>query len=342
MCHLRLLLVTDAWQPQVNGVVETLKNLVGTLPGLGMGVSMLTPAEFRTLPLPSYPDIRLALARTATIRRRMERERPDFVHIATEGPLGLLARRACLAEGMPFTTSYHTRFPEYLRARVPFPESLSYRWLRRFHNAGAGTLVATPSLADELRNRGFTNVRLWNRGVDGTLFNPSRRRELDLPRPVFLSVGRIAVEKNLASFLSLDLPGTKLVVGDGPDLARLRREHPEAVFLGARFGTELAELYASADVFVFPSRTDTFGMVLLEALASGLPVAAYPVTGPRDIIEQGRSGIMSEDLRGACLGALALSRVDARQRSAAFTWEGCAQLFMSHLDEAAKQGLSAA
>ena len=328
---MRILIVTDAWDPQVNGVVETLRNLSRALRLLGLEVEFVTPKEFRSVPLPTYADIRLALTTRRAIARRIGLSKADHVHIATEGPLGILARRACLAEGIPFTTSYHTRFPEYLRARLPVPVSLSYRFLRRFHNAASATLVATPTLSKELTSRGFRNLRLWNRGVDTELFHPKKRADLGLAAPVFLYVGRIAVEKNLPAFLDLDLPGTKLVVGDGPDLPRLRAAYPDAVFAGARFCEDLARFFASADAFVFPSRTDTFGMVLLEAMASGLPVAAYPVMGPADIFADGIGAVLSDDLREAALGALHLDRDACRHKAERMSWNACAQLFLAHV-----------
>ncbi|MBX3570064.1 MAG: glycosyltransferase family 1 protein [Rhizobiaceae bacterium] len=330
----RILIVTDAWRPQVNGVVVTLGHLADRLRSLGRQVELLTPDRFRTLPMPSYPDIRLALAMPAGVGRMIEALAPDHVHIATEGPLGILARRHCLKTGRVFTTSYHTRFPEYLRARLPVPERWSYGWLRRFHNAGGGTMVATPSLLRELEGRGFERLLLWSRGVDTDLFRPDRPSTLDLPSPIFLYVGRVAVEKNLPAFLDLDLPGSKVVVGEGPELPHLRRRYPDVHFLGLRSGEALAGLYAAADVFVFPSRTDTFGIVLLEALASGLPVAAYPVTGPADVLADGRGGVLSEDLRAAALGALAVRRNEARRKALAFSWDACARLFLDHARQA--------
>jgi glycosyltransferase involved in cell wall biosynthesis len=326
-----LLIVTDAWHPQVNGVVRTLDMLARQLEARGVRVDMLTPDAFTTLPLPLYPEIRLAAVAPSTIGAILERIDAGHVHIATEGPLGLMARHHCLRERRSFTTSYHTRFPEYLRSRLPVPESWSYRWLRRFHNAGGGTLVATPSLAGELAGRGFTKTRIWSRGVDTDLFTPQRRTDLGLARPVFLSVGRVAVEKNLPAFLELDLPGTKVVVGAGPSLPTLRRRYPDAMFLGRRTGAELADIYASADVFVFPSRTDTFGIVLLEAMASGLPVAAFPVTGPMDVLLDGVGGVVSEDLRQAALAALSVSRAAARARALTHSWGSCADLFLKHV-----------
>lgn len=333
---MRVLVVTDAWHPQVNGVVRTLEKLAEALDELGVTTRFLSPEGFPTLPMPSYPEIRLALASPGQVARRIEEAAPDRIHIATEGPLGVLARRACLSRKLAFTTSYHTRFPEFIGARLPVPESWSYRWLRRFHNAGAGVLVATPSLGAELAGRGFANVRLWTRGVDTALFHPGRRHALPMPGPVFLYVGRVAVEKNLPAFLDLDLPGSKLVVGDGPDLARLRQIYPDVHFMGARFGEELAGLYASADVFVFPSRTDTFGNVLLEALASGCPVAAFPVTGPLDILGDGKAGVLADDLREAALGALAVPRDQARAKAQTYGWRECALQFLHHLPPAAR------
>ncbi|MEP9371219.1 glycosyltransferase family 1 protein [Mesorhizobium sp. KR1-2] len=326
----RILIVTDAWHPQINGVVRTLERLCEELEAKGCVVEWLTPQGFLNLPLPSYADIRLALATPARVAERIRQARADCIHIATEGPLGMLARRFCLRHGLAFTTSYHTRFPEYLRARAPIPESWSYAWLSRFHNAGQGTLVATPSLAAELTARGFKHVKPWTRGVDSKLYRPDRARVLDLPRPIFLSVGRVAVEKNLPAFLDLDLPGSKVVVGDGPELKRLRAAYPDAIFLGAKTGEELADIYASADVFVFPSRTDTFGIVLLEALASGLPVAAYPVTGPIDVLGDGMGGVLSQDLRQAALAALDISRDAARAKALTYSWAACAELFLEH------------
>jgi glycosyltransferase involved in cell wall biosynthesis len=325
----RILLVTDAWRPQVNGVVRTLERLAEFLPGLGAETVFLTPAGFRSVAMPTYPEIRLALTTPWEVRRQIKAIGADHVHVVTEGPLGLMARWARMNEKLPFTTSYHTRFPEYLSARLPVPEALTYAWLRRFHNAAAATLVATPSLAADLRGKGFTKLKPWTRGVDTELFNPGRRDDLGLPRPVFLYVGRVAVEKNLGAFLGLDLPGSKVVVGDGPALAQLQHRHPDAHFLGEHIGVALARLYASSDVFVFPSRTDTFGIVLLEALASGLPVAAFPVTGPIDIV--GEAGVLSQDLGEAALGALTIDREKARQKALGYSWRACAEMFLGHV-----------
>jgi glycosyltransferase involved in cell wall biosynthesis len=324
-----VLVVTDAWRPQLNGVVHTLEELARSMAEEGVEVVFLTPEKFATVPLPSYPEIRLALASARRVLAEIEAIAPDYIHIATEGPLGMAARRACLSRRLPFTTAYHTRFPEFISARLPIPESWSYWWLRRFHNAGEGMMVATKSLGAEMAARGFVRIKRWSRGVDTKLFDPSRRRDLGLPRPIFLNVGRVAVEKNLPAFLGLALPGSKVVVGDGPDLAMLRQRYPDVHFLGRKTGEELASIYASADVFVFPSCTDTFGNVMLEALASGVPVAAFPVTAPRDVL--GDAGALSEDLRAAALAALDIPKDVALTRAATYSWRACALEFLGNL-----------
>jgi glycosyltransferase involved in cell wall biosynthesis len=329
---MRVLIATDAWHPQVNGVVRTLAMMAEAARSLGVEVDFLTPESFRTFALPSYRDLRVALPYQAKIARLIADARPDSIHIATEGPIGLLVRRYCRQHGLPFTTSFHTRFPEYISARLPVPESWIWAMLRRFHGPSQAVMAATPALADELRARGFANVVLWPRGVDTRLFHP-REIDLALPRPVFLCVGRVAVEKNLEAFLELDLPGTKLIVGDGPARASLARKYPQAVFLGSRQGEELARAYAGADVFVFPSRTDTFGLVLLEALASGLPVAAFPVTGPRDVIGNEPVGALNEDLRMACLAALHIAPQACLEFAAKHTWEASAQAFIGTVSD---------
>jgi glycosyltransferase involved in cell wall biosynthesis len=338
---MRILMVTDAWRPQVNGVVHTLERLEQALKEFGVATQFLTPAIFPTLPMPTYPDIRLALTTPGRIARMIDKSNVDHVHIVTEGPLGIMARRYCLSIGRPFTTSYHTRFPEYLRARMPLPEAWTYGWLRNFHNAGQGTLVATNSMANDLSARGFNKLRPWTRGVDTTLFNPGKAIELDLPRPVFLCVGRVAIEKNLPAFLDLDLPGSKVVIGDGPALASLKARYPDVHFLGHRPNSELAGYYAGADVFVLPSRSETFGNVIIEALASGTPVAAYPVTGPIDIIGDGIGGAISTDLREAALTALSSDRQKARERATRYTWTACAQMFLEVVEEALRPGVRA-
>jgi glycosyltransferase involved in cell wall biosynthesis len=333
---MRILMVTDAWRPQVNGVVHTLEQLSETLTAFNVETQFLTPNAFRTLPMPTYPDIRLALTMPGNIARLIEKSNADHLHIVTEGPLGIMARRHCISTGRPFTTSYHTRFPEYLSARLPVPETWAYRWLRDFHNAGQGTLVATRSLADDLAARGFVKLKPWTRGVDINHFHPDKRADLGFQGPVFLCVGRVAVEKNLPAFLDLDLPGSKVVVGDGPELAKLKARYPATHFLGHRPNHELAGIYASADVFVFPSRTDTFGNVIIEALASGTPVAAYPVTGPIDIVGDGVGGVVSENLCEAALAALSSDRAEARGRAARYSWTACAQMFLDVVQEASR------
>ena len=328
----KLLIVTDAWHPQVNGVVRSIENLVRELGPLGIEVDILSPAEFRTAPLPGYPEIRLALTTPGRVSRRIAESDPDFIQIATEGPLGLLARRAALKR-TGFTSSYHTRFPEYVSARYPIPESWLYRFMRWFHNAGLGCFVVTESLRRELAAKGFTNLHIWSRGVDTELFRPDYPAPLDLPRPVFLHVGRIAVEKNVETFLAMDLPGSKLVVGGGPMLDDFKTRYPAVTFTGAKSGSELAALYAMGDVFVFPSLTDTFGLVLLEALASGVPIAAYPVTGPVDILGESGAGFLDQDLRKAALACLDVPKARARSRAEEFSWQSCAGQFMDAVYE---------
>ncbi|MFH0299926.1 glycosyltransferase family 1 protein [Bradyrhizobium sp. 31Argb] len=325
----KILVATDAWHPQVNGVVRTLTMMAEAAKGLGVEIAFLTPQSFRTFAMPSYRDLRLALPHPAAIAALIEQDKPDSIHIATEGPIGLLVRRYCRKRGLPFTTSFHTRFPDYVSARSPIPESWIWRLLRWFHRPSQAVMAATPALAAELRSRGFRNVVLWSRGVDTALFHP-RHVDLCLPAPVFLSVGRVAVEKNLEAFLDLDLPGTRVVVGDGPARPALERKYRDAVFLGARHGEELARIYAAADVFVFPSRTDTFGLVLLEALASGLPVAAFPVVGPRDVIGTAPVGVLKEDLREACLEALSIPARVCVDFAARHTWQASARVFIDH------------
>ncbi len=330
----RIVIVSDAWTPQVNGVVRTLGAVAQELRRIGHVVEVIGPDRFRTVPLPTYPDIRLAVFPRHRLARALEAFRPDVLHIATEGPLGMGARNLAIERGWRFTTSFHTRFPEYIRARSGFPVSPVYAWMRRFHEAGEATLVAAPSLREELARRGFTKLRGWSRGVDLDLFKPEPKENWDnLARPVFLYVGRVAVEKNIAGFLDLDLPGSKVVVGDGPQRASLERAHPEVVFTGSRFGRSLACAYAGADVFVFPSVTDTYGLVILEALACGTPVAAFPVTGPKDIFagSNGSIGSVDADLRAAALAALNADRVACRRYAERHGWRACAELFLSHL-----------
>ena len=329
---MRVLVATDAWRPQVNGVVRTLTAVIGELGKRGHGVTPITPNLFCTVPCPTYPEIRLALRAGRRVAGLIEEASPDAIHITTEGPLGMAARRYCLRRGYGFTTAFHTRFPEYVAARFRVPPSWSYALMRRFHAPSKGVMVATDAVRRELAQRGFSNLKRWSRGVDASLYDPGLRGDLaGLPRPIFLTVGRIAVEKNFSAFLALDLPGSKVVIGEGPKLEELKRRHPEAHFLGKHEGRDLARLYASADVFVFPSRTDTFGLVLLEAMASGLPVAAYPVTGPIDVIGDSGAGILDEDLRRAALAALEIPRERARAHALRYTWTASADQFVENL-----------
>jgi glycosyltransferase involved in cell wall biosynthesis len=328
----KVLIVTDAWRPQTNGVVRCLDAVGRELMSRGHSVSYLTPEGFWTFPMPTYPEIRLSLVTPMTIGQVIAREAPDHIHIATEGPLGLLARFVCLEEGLAFTTSYHTRFPEYVEARLPIPAEWTYGFLRWFHAPAAATLVPTASMQAELAQRNFLRTRLWTRGVDHARFAPGEKTAFrELPGPHLLYVGRVSVEKNVEAFLRLDVPGTKIVVGDGPARAELEANYPDAVFLGLRTGAELSELYRSADVFVFPSRTDTFGNVMIEAMASGLPVAAYPVTGPLDILTDPACGALDDDLGAAVGRALTLSRDAAREHALGFTWARCADIFLDTL-----------
>jgi 1,2-diacylglycerol 3-alpha-glucosyltransferase/glucuronosyltransferase len=328
----RLLIATDAWRPQINGVVRTLGATIDAVRRQGIEVRVVSPELFRTVPLPFYPEIPLAVATPRAIGRRLSDFRPDVVHVVTEGPLGWLARRWCIVNGVRFASSYTTRFPEYVSARVPIPAEWTYRVLRHFHRAAGVTLVATSRLADELRVRGFSNLALWPRGVDTDLFRPALARCLEFPRPIFLTASRLAVEKNIEAFLALDLPGSKVVIGSGPCDAALRRRYPGVHFLGRLHGEELVRAMASADVFVFPSRTDTFGVVQLEALACGVPVAAYPVPGPMDAIGNHPVGCLNDDLRVACMTALAIDRGRCRAYALTRSWQKSAEEYVRQLE----------
>ncbi|WP_018152396.1 glycosyltransferase family 4 protein [Leeia oryzae] len=329
---MRILIVTDAWLPQVNGVVRTLQYTAADLARWWHEVHFLTPEGFRTVPMPTYPDIRLSLFPYRQVKARIEALQPDAIHIATEGPLGLAARKWCIRHGVPFTTAYHSRFPEYVKLRTGLPLRISYAWLRRFHGAAAHVMVPTPVVRRDLELHGFTNVATWSHGVDLEHFQPTgAANALQTTPPVFLYVGRVAVEKNLAAFLSLDLPGSKWVAGVGPQRAALMKKYPEVNWLGGLDTAQLAEAYRSASVFVFPSKTDTFGLVMLEAMACGCPVAAYPVTGPLDVIGDSQAGVMSHDLRQACLDALQIDRSVARRHAAQFAWSHASTQFLSWL-----------
>jgi glycosyltransferase involved in cell wall biosynthesis len=328
---MNIVIVTDAWEPQVNGVVRTLKKTAEHLSQFGHDVHMLTPLDHITVPCPSYPSIRLALFPSFKVTKQLNELRPDAVHIATEGPIGSAARRWCLKHDVRFTTSYHTQFPEYLKLRLPLPLSWSYRWLRRFHDNAVHTLVPTPSQKSRLEQWGFSHVRVWGRGVDTTQFTPNNPQITDLPRPIHVNMGRVAVEKNIEAFLDLDLPGSQVVIGDGPDLDMLKRRYPRVTFTGAKYGKELASWLACADVFVFPSKTDTFGLVILEAMACGLPVAAYPVTGPKDIIEEGITGSLNNDLSIAIANALTVDPQNCIDYAQNHNWEQCSRVFEHHM-----------
>jgi len=333
----RILVVSDAWLPQVNGVVRTLSTVNDILLADGDVVEVIGPDRFTSFPMPGYPEIRLAIAPGRKLARIADEFRPDSVHISTEGPLGWAARALCRRRGWHFTTSFHTKFPDYLHARTRIPTAWSWAVIRHFHAAADGVFVATPSLARELEGRGFANVRPWSRGVDLERFHPDAGQMGEpeawesLPRPIFLCAGRVAVEKNLEAFLALDLPGSKVIVGDGPQRAELMRRFPNVHFTGWRANGALARAYAQADVFVFPSRTDTFGLVLLESLASGTPVAAYPVTGPLDVIGDAPVGALDEDLRAACLKALTADPAACRAHAEGYSWEACARRFRDNL-----------
>lgn len=330
---MRIALASDAWSPQTNGVVTTLKATAQTLTALGHEVRVICPQGMASIAAPSYPEIRLALSPGAQVARRLRAFRPHAIHVATEGPVGLAVRRYCRARGVPFTTSYHTRYPEYLKARWPIPLAVSYAWLRRFHGAAARTFVSSASVEAELAARGFARLHRWRRGVDLKRFRPLAPdpRLAHLPRPVMVYAGRLAVEKNLDAFLALNLPGTKVLIGDGPERKSLRARYPQAVFTGYRFGEELVRCLAAADVLVFPSLTDTFGLAMIEALACGVPVAAFPVPGPLDVIEPGVTGVLHVDLAAAIGSALQLERSVCAARAAAFSWQGATAQFLAGL-----------
>ena len=330
---MRILIVTDAWEPQINGVVRTLQATIGELRGAGHEVGVVSPDLFRSVPCPSYPEIRLAFAGWRKVGRHIRAFAPQAIHISTEGPLGLAARRWCLKNGFPFTTAYHTRFPEYVAARLPLSPAFVWRFIRWFHGPARHIMVATRSLARELAEQGLTQTMLWERGVDHDLFRPDRAPHpalAGLPRPIQLYVGRVAVEKNIEAFLDTAQPGTKVIVGDGPALAELKARYPGALFLGKQTGEALASTYAGADVFVFPSRTDTFGLVIIEALSAGTPVAAYPVPGPGDIVTGG-AGALNADLDAAIAAALQCDRGNAAALGARYNWPACTAQFAKAL-----------
>ncbi|MDY7107490.1 MAG: glycosyltransferase family 1 protein [Planctomycetota bacterium] len=326
---MKIALVTDAWFPQVNGVVRTWSQVGDELEAMGHEMFVIRPEQFKTFPCPRYPDIRLSWFPRRKVARMLDEAKPDIIHIPTEGPLGLVGRAYCLKRKLPFTTSYHTQYAQYVKKYLGIPQPITYRMLRWFHGAADRILVPTPTIVRELEERGFRNLVVWTRGVDTELFRPyGKDLYRDLQRPVFSYIGRVSIEKNLDAFLSADLPGSKVIVGDGPALPSLRKRYPDAVFVGFKHGEELARHFAAADVFVFPSLTDTFGVVLLESMACGVPVAAYPVAGPIDVVENGTVGVLDEDLAKAALAALDLDPDRCRAYASEFSWRRVAEIFL--------------
>lgn len=331
---MRFVLVTDAWAPQVNGVVRTWQHVTKEMTKLGHDTHVIHPGQFKTIGAPRYPEIRLSLLPGRTLRKQLNDLNPDAIHIATEGPLGMAARKWCTKNNIPYTTSYHTQFPHYLRQYFGIPKSLSYKFIRYFHGKAKHTLVPTKQVGQELEQNGLSNIVVWSRGVDTDLFKPDYpvpEALANLDKPIFIYAGRIAIEKNIEAFLKLDLPGAKVVIGDGPPRETLEKKYPDAIFVGYKFGEELAAHYAAGDVFVFPSRTDTFGVVMLEANACGLPIAAYPVTGPIDVVQQGQTGYVYKDLKQAALDALELSSDPCIAFAHRNSWGRCAQTVIDHL-----------
>lgn len=324
---MKLILISDAWRPQINGVVTTLEYIVKHLREQGHEILLITPDRFPTLPCPTYPSIRLAMVSQRKIAQLIEAFAPQHIHIATEGPLGLAGRNYCTSRKLAHTTSLHTLFPEYINLRSGIPVSYGYAYLRWFHSKASRVLVTTQSIRSHLQSYGMSNLQVWSRGVDLDLYHPDKRMLIDVPRPISIYVGRVAVEKNLEAFLQLDIPGTKFVVGDGPALKSMKTAYPDARFVGFKTGEELAGYLASADVFVFPSRTDTYGVVMLEALASGVPVAAFPVPGPKDVITDPLVGCLHENLQTAVNTALTLNSDICRQFAKRFSWQNCVTQF---------------
>lgn len=332
---MRIAIVTDAWHPQPNGVVRVLSSLYDRLKAIHHDLLVIGPDSFRTIPCPTYPEIPLSLGAASGVKERLDAFCPEAVHIATEGPLGWAARRYCLRRGWPFTTAYHTKFPQYLHARTKLPLSWLYAIVRRFHAPSSAALVPSHSVYEELRQQGFRNLRHWAHGVDTTVFRPQGKAALNFPRPIYLFVGRVTIDKNLPAFLDLDLDGTKVVVGSGPQRDSLIRRYPEAKFIIAKGDSQLSSYFSAADVLVFPSRTDTFGLVMLEAMASGVPVAAFPVAGPRDVLSKTLPGhpvgVMDEDLAVAARQALSLSPADCRAYAERFSWDVVVEQFLGYL-----------
>lgn len=328
---MRIALISDAWHPQINGVVTTLTNTVATLKALGHEVELITPDRFKTYPWPGYPDVGMAFLCGPKLRPIIKAFKPDAIHLVTEGSIGYAARRFCREFGYHYTSSYLSQFPEYFKLRIGFPKLISEAYLRWFHSESSRVMVATPSLEQEMSQKGYQHLARWSRGVDTEMFRPRDKSFIKDPRPIFMFTGRVAIEKNIEAFLKLDLPGTKYVIGDGPYREILQKKYPAVRFTGYQQDEHLARLMAAGDVFVFPSRTDTFGVVLLEALASGIPVAAYPVQSSKDVITDDQAGILSENLHDAAINALALNSEDCRRYALNYSWEKCTQQFVDNL-----------
>ena len=327
---MRIAIITDAWEPQVNGVVTTLKTTQQTLNSLGNTVEVFTPNNFKSIPCPTYPEIRLALNPKTKLKKALAAFAPEAIHIATEGPMGLAARSICKNNNWAFTTSYHTQFPEYIRERFPIPLKSSYAFFRWFHSGATRTMVGTQRQEDLLILHGFKNLVRWPRGVNTEIFTPNDKNFLPDTRPIYVYVGRVAVEKNIEAYLALDLPGTKYVIGNGPAYDGLSKKYHHVKFIGYKFGKELAQYIAASDVFVFPSKTDTFGIVMLEAMACGIPIAAYPVTGPIDVVRDNLTGCLNEDLKQATQCALKLDPQNCLTQANEFTWEKASKMFLSN------------
>ncbi len=328
---MRIALVTDAWAPQTSGVVTSMTRMAEMLAVRGHTIEVFHPGLFRTVPCPTYPDIRLALFCGRSLAKCLDAFRPDAIHLPTEGPLGLAGARYCRRRGYPYTTTYTTKWPEYIKIRFGIPLGVTYWFLRRFHNGAAHVSVSTNSLEVTLRARGFEGIVRWGRGVDSNLFRPRDKSAIDAPRPVYVYMGRVSVEKNIEAFLGLALAGTKVVIGDGPALDELKKKYPEVRFLGKKKGEDLAAHLEAGDVFVFPSLTDTFGIVMIEAMACGLPVAAFPVEGPKDVVIQGETGWLDEDLKTAIEKSLTLSPARCREFAQGCSWERSVEQFEAML-----------
>ena len=329
---MKILIVTDAWYPQVNGVCRTLKNLGDELKKIGHQVEYIEPNQFFTVPMPKYNEIKLSLNVWPRVGKLISKADADIIHIATEGPIGIFAKRYCVKNKLKFTTSYHTQFDKYLKLYYPYlPIKLAQKFLKGFHSKAEKILVTTQSMKDELQEIGFDKDKMvvWTRGANHGAFQKPKKINLEYKRPIYLYVGRVSIEKNIRAFLDLDLEGTKLIVGKGPDLDKLKKEYPEAIFRGERTNGELASYFASSDVFVFPSKTDTFGIVIIEALKCGLPVAAYPVAGPKDIFNGTNIGSLNNDLKKAALEALKSDRSACIEHAKKYTWENCAKIFLN-------------